>query len=217
MAQIVTNPDGTFSSVAGETDISDMTYEDMQEVNEDADQVDDWSDMEESEADPDLFSPGDIPSAGDESYTDFMLDSDLEPYASVPSSASFTPVAWQVNLASNRSLGEHYLMYAVRRNYGSSSYYMQYYLVRGRDIEYANNVYTYSGCDVYTYYTYSSTVFYEATVSSGTVSGASSLVYSDLYFDYVATDPVDNILTYIVFLYLLVIIILLVIGGRRRV
>ena len=36
------------------------------------------------------------------------------PASVVPSTANYTPQAWQVNLAEHRSLGEHYLMWAQR-------------------------------------------------------------------------------------------------------
>lgn len=150
------------------------------------------------------------------SVLDYLDSLDYEVYSSVPSTASFSPTAWQINLAQNRQLGEHYLMYAVRRTSGSS-YYWDYFLVLGRDISYDSDIYTYSDCDVYNYYNYNSTVFYEFSVDSGTINGSQSLVYSDLYFDYVGVDPVDNSYPYISFAILIIIFVSILIGGRRHV
>lgn len=219
MAYIVANPDGTFSSFVGDTDITDMTKGEMDaagigvsdQIQDSENQEDDWSDFEESE---DSFSPSaEIPSAGADDLFYYDDGSGIEPFASAPSSSSFTPPVWAVNLASHRPLGQHYLMYAVRTNN-----YTEYFLVLGKDVEYIGGSYRYSDCDVYSYYSYSSTLNYNKDNSqSGTISGNSYLVYSDLYFDYVGTDPLLNTAPYINYLLLLIIIILLVIGGRRRV
>lgn len=219
MARVVANPDGTFSSFVGDTDVTDMTKGDMDDAGIDVsdqaqdseDQVEDWSDFEEPQ---DFFSPSqEIPSAGADDYQDNDSDLGIEPFSSAPSSTSFTPPVWAVNLASNRALGKHYLMYAVRTNN-----YTRYYLVLGRDVEYIGGSYRYSGCDVYSYYSYSNTIDYtKDSGQSGTLSGSSYLVYSDLYFDYVGADPLVNAVSYINYLLLLIIIVLLVIGGRRRV
>lgn len=149
-------------------------------------------------------------------YFDSAVGPGVDLYSSVPSNAAFTPTAWQVNLASARQLGEHYLMYAVRQSYGSS-YYWHYYLVLGSDISYADDIYTFADCDVYSYYNYSSTVFYELSVESGTVDGGVSLVYSDLYFDYVGTDPVVNAYPFISFIMFILIFVVILIGGRKNV
>lgn len=214
LAHVVENPDGTFSSFKDGQDVSDMTYQDLVDAGLAGSKEDNWSDMEESEGDS--FPPSSVPSAGAEDNPDTVYDYGIDPLASVSSQANFTPTAWQVNLASFRSMGEHYLMYAVRRTSGSSSY-LQYYLVRGKDIKYDNGIYTYTDCDLYTLYNYSSIVNYETYVSSGSVSGSSSLVYSDLYFDYIGNDPIDNAMPYLMFTLFLIVIVLLVIGGRRRV
>lgn len=210
-AQVIENPDGTFSSEVNGTDVTDMTYEDIQESGV----LDDWQDMEESPEDG-SFPPSGVPSAGAEASEDPFLDDGASLYSSIPSTSNFTPQSWQVSLASHRALGEHYLMYAVRRTYSSSSYYWQYYLVRGTDIDKTGDLYSYSDCDIYTYYTYSSTTWYEVSKGSGTVNGTTSLVYSDLYFDYVGVDPVVDAFPYIAFCMMLVICLLLIISGRKR-
>ncbi len=150
-------------------------------------------------------------------FTVTALDSlDALPASVVSSSASYTPQAFQTNLAENRRFGEHYLMWAQKVSYGSS-YYWRYYLVLGSDITYASNVYRYTDAEVYTYYTYSSQVTYDVSVSSGSVNGNSYLVYSDLYFDYVGVDPAVNGSVYIYFALFMIIIVLLILGGKRNV
>lgn len=138
------------------------------------------------------------------------------PASVVPSTANYTPQAWQINLAEHRSLGEHYLMWAQRTSYGST-YYWRYYLAIGRNISYSSNTYTYHDAELYTYYTYNNSTTYNVLVSSGTVSGTTYLVYSDLFFDYVGADPVLTASPYITFLLAMIIIALLVIGGKRNV
>lgn len=146
-----------------------------------------------------------------------VSDLDALPASVTASNAAYTPQVWQVNLAENRSFGEHYVMWAVRTSSGSSSYYWRYYIAIGRDITYASNVYTYHDAEVYSYYTYNSSVTYDVSVSSGTVNGSSYLVYSDLYFDYVGVDPAFKGSVYIFFTLFLIMIALLVIGGKRNV
>ncbi len=128
------------------------------------------------------------------------LDRDVYilPASVTASNAVYTPTAWQVNLAENRKFGEHYLMWA-QRVYSGSSYYWRYYLALGRDIRYASNVYTYVDAEVFSYYSYNSSVTYDVSVSSGTVSGSTYLVYSDLYFDYVGVDPAVSSVVYVLF------------------
>lgn len=226
MAQVQVNDDGTFSAVVGDTDVTDVT--DYEEAGEILDEYEQEGNENEKVESPDIQdSTDDLPvdsaaPAPDEeaslpSTDDFTVDEEVMPLSSTASNAVFTPAVWQVNLAANRGLGEHYLMYAVRRSYGSSSYYWQYYLIRGRDITYANDVYSYHDCDLYTYYSYGSTLTYEYTVGSGSVNGNSSLVYSDLYFDYVGSDPLYISYPYISVTLMLVVVLLLILGVRRRV
>lgn len=144
-------------------------------------------------------------------------DSSIDLYSAVPSSAAFTPTAWQVNLASTRQLGEHYLMYAHRVYYSGSSSYWHYFLVLGDDISFENGSYTYTDCDVYSYYSYGNTVYYDRDLGSGSLDGDSTLVYSDLYFDYVGVEPAVNSYPFIGFTLLLLIFVVVMIGGRKRV
>lgn len=110
-----------------------------------------------------------------------LSDLDTLPYAMTGSGAAYTPQIWQVNLAENRSFGEHYVMWA-ERVYSGSSYHWRYYLALGRQISYASDLYVYTDAEVYTYYSYNGSVTYDVSVSSGSVSGSSYLVYSDLFF-----------------------------------
>lgn len=150
-------------------------------------------------------------------FTVTALDSlDALPAAVVPSTASYTPQAFQLNLAQNRSFGEHYVMWAQRVSSGSS-YYWRYYIAVGRKITYSSNVYRYTDVELYTYSAYNSQVTYDVSVTSGAVSGTTYLVYSDLYFDYVGVDPAVNGSVYIYFALFMIIIVLLIFGGKRNV
>lgn len=161
--------------------------------------------------------PEEIPPYYLPSYLDTYSDPGMELYSSVPSNAAFTPTAWQVNLASARQLGEHYLMYADRVYYSGSSSYWHYFLVLGDGISFDNGVYTYADCDVYSYYSYAGTVYYDRDLGSGSLDGNGTLVYSDLYFDYVGVEPAVNSYPFIVFALLLFVFVAIVIGGRKRV
>lgn len=143
-------------------------------------------------------------------------DVDIMPLSVVPSTMSYTPQAFQVNLAENRAFGEHYLMWAQRVTSGSS-YYLRYYLALGSKISFDGSTYRYTDAEVYTYYNYNSSVTYDVSVSSGSLSGSSYLVYSDLYFDYVGVDPAFKGSVYIFFALFMIMIALLVIGGKRNV
>lgn len=202
---MIENPDGTFSSKVDENDITDKTYNELLEEGYFSPDDEGYEDMEELEGDP-FFSELEAQEP--------VLDPDV--YASLPSSASFSPLPWQINLASNRGFGEHYIIYAIRRSSGSS-YYWQYYAVLGKDIDYDNGIYTYSNSELYSYYTYNNTLYYDVGVVSGTVNGLSGLVYSDLFFDYVGVDPVQNAFPYITFIFFFLIFLALLIGGRKRV
>lgn len=145
-----------------------------------------------------------------------VSDVDAAPASVAASNAAYTPQAWQINLAENRSFGEHYIMWAERIYSGSSSYYWRYHIALGSKISYASNVYTYTDAEVYTYYSYNSSVTYDVSVSSGTVSGSSYLVYSDLYFDYVGVDPAFKGSVYIFFALFVIIIALLIYWREKK-
>lgn len=154
---------------------------------------------------------------------EFYIDADLsladlgiDPASVTAQNAAFTPLAWQVNVASSRSFGEHYLMWAQRVSSGSS-YYWRYYLAVGHDMVKSGDTYRYTDAEVYTYYSYNSSVTYDVSVLSGSVSGSAYLVYSDLYFDYVGTDPAASGFVYMVFFMFVILIAVLMIGGKRNV
>lgn len=204
MAQIQLNEDtGLFESVIEDQGVTDQVTDDIgvqdhvlenQENILDDMGVDPVEDPASSDVDQDIVS-----------YDDFIT-----PYAAVDSTAAFTPQAWQVNLADSRQLGEHYLMYANRVYYSGNASYWHYFLVLGSDIDYADDVYTYSDCEVYSYYSYSGTVYYDRNIGSGSVDGNVSLVYSDLYFDYLgSSDSNGRFTAYFVFLILAVLVLLL--------
>lgn len=221
MAQVVENPDGTFSSVVEDTDVTGMDYDDMvdsgiiDEVTEEVqpDDLETEEDILDGVLSDPLEDPEEVPVDSDD-LSDPVV---IMPYSSVDSDAVFSPVDWQLNLARSRSLGEHYLMYAQRIQNGSYNRYWHYYLILGSDISYANDIYTYDNCDIYSYYADGSAAAYEVTAGSGSVDGDQYLVYSDLYFDYVGTDPMWNTFPYVVYMMLLIIFVMILIGGRRRV
>lgn len=127
----------------------------------------------------------------------YLVDSDdYLVYSSVADSGGFSPQSWQTALASGRGLGEHYLIYGAKHYYGSGNYnyYWDYYTIVGKEIEFdeSNSLYTYSDCDIYHYSNYDNHVTYTLSKESGTVSGNSYLVYSDLYFDYVGVSPAQS-------------------------
>lgn len=233
MAQIELNPDtGLFESVVGEESANEVvTPSDAADLLEQdaalSDQV--YGELMEEDNDGALESEKDIldgvqspaveDSEGASALQEVLSDDDLiAPLAAVPSTASFTPTAWQVNLAESRPLGQHYLMYADRVYYGSgSNSYWHYFLILGDDIEYESDLYSYTDCDVYSYYSYSGTVYYDHDIGSGTVDGTAKLVYSDLYFDYVGADPAEHSSVYVLYALLMVIIVLLIVGRKTHV
>lgn len=121
---------------------------------------------------------------------------------------SYTVQTFQNNIAANRNFDEHYLIWAVRTTSGNQHYW-KYYVVTGRHIEKNGENYSYENADWYEYYNYNNVINYTKEQRTGTVSGSTYLVYSDLYFDYVGTDPVDHLTPYLVFFFGLIITILL--------
>ena len=210
MAEVKLNEEtGMFEAVFGDQSVDDVTdpgqaaeileEEDTNVLENQADILDDMGDAAvevtpEAASDPDFI------------YDPYAIS----PYAAVDTDYSFTPQTWQVNLASSRSFGEHYLMYMTRD--GSSR---SYWLILGKDISYSNDVYTFADCEQYYYDSYSSTVTYEVSSASGSVNGETYLVYSDLYFDYVGADPALGATPYIMFVLLFIIILLLIVRGKR--
>lgn len=103
MAQIELNTEtGLFEAVIeGEENVQEGQEDVQPDVLENTEDILDFvepSSMEDSPETP----------FGSESY---LYDDTISLMSAIPSSAAFTPNAWQVNLASNRSMGEHYLMY----------------------------------------------------------------------------------------------------------
>lgn len=231
-AQVELNEDGTFSSVVGDTDVTDMTYEEIQEVVEEqeivvqpSEQITDEGEISDVlETTENILDDMGTTAMEDTETFEVVEDSGSSDYSVMPLSTvdtdyTYSPTAWQLNLASKRSLGEHYLMYGVRTGSGSYNGYWDYYLVLGDDIEYneASDSYAYTDCDVYHHSTYDGVVTYERMESSGAISGSSQVVYSDLYFDYVGIDPVENSYPYMSFALFMIMIVLLIVGGRKNV
>lgn len=203
MAQIEFNPDtGLFEAVISDQESSEGEVLDDVEVTQNI--------LDNLESPPMEDTPE--ASAAPDAY---LYNDSISLMSAVPSNAAFTPNTWQTNLASNRSMGEHYLMYANRVYYSGSSSYWHYFLVLGDDIEYETDTYTYTDCDVYSYYSYGNTVYYDRSLGSGSLNGNSTLVYSDLYFDYVGVDPAHSSSIYVIYALLAFIAVLLMIRGKR--
>lgn len=156
-----------------------------------------------------------------ESPSYYVVDSDdYIVYSSVADSGGFSPQSWQTALASGRGLGEHYIIYGAKHYYGSGNYnyYWDYYAIVGKDIEFDenNSLYTYSDCDFYHYSNYSNNVTYTLSKESGSISGNSYLVYSDLYFDFVGVSPDQSCSGLLSVALLIVIAGLLVLNLRKR-
>lgn len=218
MAQVQYNEEtGMFEAVAGERNVDGVIYpsevtEALEEATENGaleNQKDIFEDM--------VSSPVEGEEAPADLQDDIYASDAAVALSAVPSTAAFTPTAWQANLASNRNLGEHYLMYANRVYYSGSASYWHYFLVLGSDISYDADIYTYTDCDVYSYYSYQNMVYYDRDLGSGRLNGNATLVYSDLYFDYLGVDPVNNVYPYMAFVLFLVVILLLIVGGRKHV
>lgn len=218
------SPDGGIPSVSDpvsdagpvDSELSGDGFAEVGDISEDPEDLEDVEGVEPSDGSE--GDPGFLVYDG-QLYTDDGVPVDLLgvlPASVTASNAVYTPTAWQVNLAEHRSFGEHYLMWA-QRLYSGSSYYWRYYLALGRDMSYASNVYTYADAEVYSYSSYNSSVTYDVSVSSGSVSGSTYLVYSDLYFDYVGVDPAVSGSVYFLFPLLLLLIVLFMTGGKRNV
>ncbi len=143
-------------------------------------------------------------------------DSVIIPYAAVSSNQQFSPQSWQINLAENREIGQHYAMWAERIYYNNYNNYWKYYLVLADDMTYENDLYNYQNAELYEMYTYNDQTNYSmAAAQSGSVSGSAYLVYSDLYFDFCGKrDPVNA--PYVIFAFLFIVIVLLVLILKRK-
>lgn len=224
MAHVELNPvTGEFESVVGDqivTDISD--FDELQEIVQEqteevvTDVVEDPENILDSLESPAMEIEEEASTGEDYGSADYSV----MPLSVVDTDYTFSPQTWQLNLASSRQLGEHYLMYGIRKS-GTSGYnsYWDYYLVLGNDIDYdeSSDRYSYTDCDLYHYSSYDGYVTYELSESSGSLSGSSSVVYSDLYFDYVGVDPVVNSYPYIGFVMILILMLISFFGGRRNV
>ena len=158
-----------------------------------------------------------------EDETDVSESEDMADYDSyinlasaAPSVQSYSVQPWQLNLAENRQIGEHYLIWAERVYYGGNyNYYWHYFAAVGKDIEKNGDMYVYTDADLYDLYSYDNTTTYQMQQSSGSVNGSSFVVYSDLYFDYVGTASTVSVPFILVGL-LLIITMLLIIALRRK-
>lgn len=158
-----------------------------------------------------------------EDETDVSESEDMADYDSyinlasaAPSVQSYSVQPWQLNLAENRQIGEHYLIWAERVYYsGNYNYYWHYFAAVGKDIEKNGDMYVYTDADLYDLYSYDNTTTYQMQQSSGSVNGSSFVVYSDLYFDYVGTASTVSVPFILVGL-LLIITMLLIILLRRK-
>lgn len=151
----------------------------------------------------------------------YLVDSDdYLVYSSVTDSAGFSPQSWQTAIASGRGLGEHYLIYGAKHYYGSGgyNYYWDYYTIVGKEIEFdeSNSLYTYTDCDLYHYSNYDNRITYTLSKESGSLSGNSYLVYSDLYFDFVGVSPAQSCSGLLSVALLIMISGLLILNLRKR-
>lgn len=154
----------------------------------------------------------------DASESEDMADDDsyINLASVAPSVQSYTVQPWQLNLAENRQIGEHYLIWAERVYYGGNyNYYWHYFAAVGKDIEKNGDMYVYTDADLYDLYSYDNATTYQMQQSSGSVNGSSFVVYSDLYFDYVGTASTVSVPFILVGL-LLIITMLLIILLRRK-
>lgn len=154
----------------------------------------------------------------DVSESEDMVDYDsyINLTSAAPSVQSYSVQPWQLNLAENRQIGEHYLIWAERVYYGGNyNYYWHYFAAVGKDIEKNGDMYMYTDADLYDLYSYDNTTTYQMQQTSGSVNGSSFVVYSDLYFDYVGTASTVSVPFILVGL-LLIITMLLIISLRRK-
>lgn len=129
------------------------------------------------------------------------------------SSSSFSPQAWQINMAEHRPIGWHYVMTRTGTNTNN------YILVLGRNVTYNNGLYTYVDADFYSVYSTGSSgntrYHYDVYDNwSGTISSSSYVVYSDLYFDYVGSRSVDYSWLILVFVVIIVLFLMFFRGNR---
>lgn len=223
MAQIrFDNSIGEFVSAVGDSVVSDISdFDEIQEIVEEEVQEEN---LDVVEAQEDILDSVESDSVEDQeeietSESDSSGDYSVMPMSVVDSGYSFSPQTWQVNLAAARSMGEHYLMYGIRRSSSGYYSYWDYYLALGDDIEYneSTDVYDYTNCDFYHYSSIDDVITYEVYESSGSISGSDHVVYSDLYFDYVGVDPVNNSGFFVCWTMLFFIFLAVLIGGRRNV
>lgn len=213
--QIVVDDDGNMSV---EVQVTDDISVDMTDVDTPSDVEDiidagqdnivfdvSGNDVQSIIMSPEAFKSLISPSEATVSENDPVVDENalLEPLMALDArdvaAGNFTPQQWQINLADNRPFGCHYVMTRL------SATNNNYVLVLGEDITYSNGIYTYTDADYYHVYSYSSggSTQYDYSVSedvSGTISGTSYIVYSDLFFDYLGGRSVDYIWLIIVFL-----------------
>lgn len=150
---------------------------------------------------------------GEEVPEDAVPD-DMAPVPLDMSPSSFSPQTWQLNMAEHRPIGYHYVMSRV------GSYNNHYVLVLGRDITYADGVYSYVDCDMYSVYSTgsSSSARYVYDVddhATGTISSAAYVVYSDLYFDFIGGRSFSYSYLLVVFLLLMVVVLIWWRGKRK--
>ena len=224
--QISVSDNGSFSvdTVVSDdlsVDMSDVSSPDDVEVVEDAQGV--VLDVSGGDVDRIHMSVDDFAKLVESSFgssvseNDPVFDSDLMPLAvegNDVSVSSFNPQAWQINMAENRPIGWHYVMTRT----GSNS--NNYILVLGRDVTYQDGLYTYQDADFYSVYQTGSSgnVRYHYDVRdhySGTISSASYVVYSDLYFDYIGSRSVSYSWLIVVFIALIVLLLIFFRGNRN--
>lgn len=143
-----------------------------------------------------------------------LSSNDIMPLAVDTSVNTFTPQAWQLNMAQNRPIGYHYVMSRL------SSNNTQYVLILGRNITYSNGIYTYSDCDYYSVYntTVSSSTRYNYDVrenASGSINSSSYVCYSDLFFDYVGGRSVSSSWLIIAFIVVILLFLIFFRGDRK--
>lgn len=228
--QVVENEDGSFSveSSAGSVsvDMSDVSDPDSVEELEDAFDSGVFVDVSGNDVTGVHMSYDDFVSflSGLEGETDVSANdpqdsvdaglSVLSVEGADTSSASFNPQQWQVNMAQNRPVGWHYVM--SRTGSGTNNYI----LVLGRDITYADGVYTYADSDFYSVYSTGSSgnLRYHYDIHdhwSGAVDSSQYVVYSDLYFDYLGGRSVSYTWLILDFLVLVVLFLIFFRGNRN--
>lgn len=228
--QIVENEDGSFSvesSADGvSVDVTDVSDPDQIEELEHAFEDDVFVDVSGNDVTGVHMSYDDFVSfvAGLEAPQDVSTnDPQADPEADLSllavegddiSTTSFNPQQWQINMAQNRPVGWHYVMTRIGSNTNN------YILVLGRDIIYADGLYTYTDADFYSvYFTGSSSnLRYHYDIHdhwTGTISSSSYVVYSDLYFDYLGGRSVPYTWLILAFLVVMVLFLIFFRGNRN--